>query len=61
MLEGMDQHQSTDAQLAALDVELAGQDFLADYQLSMRGEMGFQGGIIDYLGLKNTGLCKIER
>ena len=47
--EGLAQHQWSDAQLAALDSELAKLDFLADYKLSMRGEMGLQGGIIEYL------------
>ena len=47
--EGLAEHQWSDAQLIALDAELAKLNFLADYKLSMRGEMGLQGGIIDYL------------
>jgi hypothetical protein len=47
--EGLAEHQWSDAQLAALDSELAKVDFLADYKLSMRGEMGMQGGMFDYL------------
>ena len=47
--EGMAQHQWSDAQLTELNADLAKLDFLADYKLTMRGEMVFQGGIIDYL------------
>ena len=47
--EGLAKHQWSDAQLVALDSELAKLDFLADYKLAMRGEMGLQGGNIDYL------------
>jgi hypothetical protein len=47
--EGMAAHQWSEAQLAELNAELAKLDFLADYKLTMRGEMVFQGGIIDYL------------
>jgi len=48
--EGLARHQWSDAQLAELDRELAGLDFLSDYKLAMRGELVlFQGGIIDYL------------
>jgi hypothetical protein len=47
--EGLAQHQWSEDQLAALDAELAKLDFLADYRLSTSGEMGFQGGIIEYL------------
>jgi hypothetical protein len=47
--EGMAQHQWSDSQLAELDSELAKLDFLADYKFTMRGEMVFQGRIIDYL------------
>lgn len=47
--EGMAEHQWTDAQLTQLDLELAKLDFLADYKLAMRGELGSQGGIFDYL------------
>jgi hypothetical protein len=47
--EGLAQHQWSNAQLTELDAELAKLDFLADYKFSMRGEMGFQAGIIDNL------------
>jgi hypothetical protein len=47
--EGLAAHQWSEEQLVALDTELAKLDFLADYKLSMRGEMGLQGGNIDYL------------
>ncbi len=47
--EGLAEHRWSDAQLVALDAELAKLDFLADYKLSMRGEMGAWSGIIDYL------------
>ena len=47
--EGLAQHQWSNAQLTELDTELAKIDFLADYKMTMRGEMGFQPGTIDYL------------
>lgn len=47
--EGLAAHQWSDAQLGALDAELAKLDFLADYGLGMRGERGMDSGIIDYL------------
>jgi hypothetical protein len=47
--EGLASHQWSEEQLIALDAELAKLDFLADYKLAMRGEMGLQGGDIDYL------------
>ncbi len=37
--EGLAEHRWSDEQLVALDAELAKLDFLADYKLSMRGEM----------------------
>jgi hypothetical protein len=43
-------HQWTAAQLAELDAELARLNFVADYQLAMRGEMDFgQIGEMEYL------------
>jgi hypothetical protein len=48
--EGLANHQWTDAQLVALDAELAKLDFLADYQLSLRGERAMNGAVIDYIG-----------
>jgi len=47
--EGIAAHQWSNAQLTELNAELAKPDFLADYKLTMRGEMVDQGGIIDYL------------
>jgi hypothetical protein len=48
--EGLAEHKWSDSQLAELDTEFAKLDFLADYKLTMRGEMIlFQGGIFDYL------------
>jgi hypothetical protein len=47
--EGLAEHRWSDEQLVALDAELAKLDFLADYKLSMRGEMGLQGGEMDRL------------
>jgi tetratricopeptide (TPR) repeat protein len=47
--EGLAEHKWSDAQLVELDAELAKLDFLADYKLSMRGEMGCQGGEADRL------------
>jgi tetratricopeptide (TPR) repeat protein len=50
MYEGLAEHRWSDAQLAELDTELAKLNFVADYQLTMRGELVlFQGGIFDYL------------
>jgi len=48
--EGLADHKWSDAQLAELDRELSKLDFLADYKLSMRGELVLcQGGIFDFL------------
>jgi hypothetical protein len=47
--EGLAEHKWSDAQLVMLDSELSKLDFLADYKLSMHGEMGFQDGIVRYL------------
>jgi hypothetical protein len=47
--EGLAEHRWSAEQLAALDADLAGLDFLADYQLSMRGELGCQSGEMDRL------------
>ena len=41
--EGLTGHKWSDAQLVALNAELAKLDFPADYKLSMRGELGCQG------------------
>ncbi len=50
--EGLANHQWTDNQLVTLDAELAKLDFLADYQLAMRGERVFSLSIIDYVSKK---------
>ncbi|MGD0206197.1 MAG: hypothetical protein ABSC89_01095 [Verrucomicrobiota bacterium] len=47
--EGLAEHKWSDEQLVALDAELVKLDFLPDYRLSMRGEMGCQGGEVDRL------------
>ncbi len=47
--EGLAEHKWSDERLAALDAELAKLDFLQDYQLSMRGELGCQDGEMDRL------------
>jgi len=47
--EGLAEHQWSEEQLVALDVELAKLDFLADYKLSMRSELGCQGSEMDRL------------
>src|ERR1019366_529823 len=47
--EGLAEHRWSAEQLMTFDAELAKLDFVADYRLSMRGEMGHQGGIFDYL------------
>jgi hypothetical protein len=48
--EGLAGQKWSDAQLVEFDRELAKVDFLADYHLSMRGEMVLlQGGFFDYL------------
>jgi hypothetical protein len=47
--EGLAEHKWSDAQLVDLETELTKLNFVADYQLAMHGEMGFQDGIFDYL------------
>ncbi|HEY5346048.1 MAG TPA: hypothetical protein VIK62_06860 [Verrucomicrobiae bacterium] len=47
--EGLAEHKWSDAQLVALNAELAQLNFLADYKSSMRGELGLQAGAIEYL------------
>jgi hypothetical protein len=41
VLEGLAEHKWSDEQLIALDVELGKLDFLADYEITMRGELAF--------------------
>jgi hypothetical protein len=47
--EGLAAHKWSDTQLAELDSELSKLDFLADCELSMRGERAGDIGIIEYL------------
>jgi tetratricopeptide (TPR) repeat protein len=47
--EGLADHRWSDEQLRALDQELSKLDFLLDYGLSMRGEVTFSSGVVDYL------------
>ncbi len=47
--EGLANHPWTDAQLSGLDQQLAGFDFLADYQAAMRGECVCQVASTEYL------------
>jgi len=47
--EGLARQQWSEAQLIALDAELAKLSFTADYQLSMRGELGCQDGEVEHL------------
>jgi hypothetical protein len=55
--EGLAEHKCSDTQLVELDRELAKLDFLADYKLSMRGEMVLcQGGMFDWLRCHPEGL-----
>ena len=57
--ESLADHKWTDAQLAALDAELGKLDFLADYQLSIRGERAGGVGIIDFLRRNRNQLAHI--
>jgi hypothetical protein len=47
--EGLAEHKWLEEQLIALDAELAKLDFLPDYKLGMRSELGFQGTEMDRL------------
>jgi hypothetical protein len=47
--EGLAEHKWSDAQLAALDAELAKLNFPADYILGMHGELGGQTGEMDLI------------
>ncbi|HWY32805.1 MAG TPA: hypothetical protein VNX46_18720 [Candidatus Acidoferrum sp.] len=47
--EGLAAHLWSEAQLNALDSELARQDFLADYQTAMQGELDFDVTEIEYM------------
>jgi len=52
--EGLAKHRWTDAQLAAIEDELARQDYLVDYNSALRWERAFSNGIIDYLAKRDT-------
>lgn len=52
--EGLAEHRWSDAQLAALDAELAKVDFLADYEFTVRSEPAFHIRLIDYLEQKRS-------
>lgn len=47
--DGLASHKWSDEQLVELDLAFGKLDFLADYQLSMRGELAFQDAIVSYL------------
>jgi hypothetical protein len=47
--EGLAERKWSDAQLAALDVELAKFDFLSDYASAIRGERACNIGVVEYL------------
>jgi len=47
--EGLAEHKWSDAQLAVIDQELSRLDFLADYELAMRGECASDVGDIEFL------------
>jgi hypothetical protein len=51
--EGLAEHKWSDAQLAELDSELAKFDFLADYELSMRGERGCEVSAVEFIRHRN--------
>ncbi len=57
--EGLAEQEWADAQLVALDAELAKFDFLADYLLSMRSELGAQGAEMDRLRLHPATLMEL--
>ncbi len=52
--EGLAEHRWSDAQLAALEAELAKVDFLADYEFTIRSEPAFHIRLIDYLEQKRS-------
>ena len=47
--EGLAERNWTDAQLVALDAQLAKLDFVADNNFALRGERGMDSGVIEYL------------
>lgn len=59
--EGLADHRWSDAQLAALDAELAKLDFVADYHAAMRGEMILgQIGTMDYLRRRPEQIASLD-
>jgi hypothetical protein len=58
--EGLAEHKWSDAQLAALETELAKFDFLAGYRFAMRGEMGYFGAALDSLRRHPEDLQTVE-
>jgi len=58
--EGLAEHKWPDAQLAALEAELAKLDFLAAWRLSMRGELAAQSDEADYLRRNPERLEELE-
>jgi hypothetical protein len=52
--EGLAEHRWSDAQLAALEAELAKVDFLADYEFTVCSEPAFHIRLIDYLEQKRS-------
>jgi hypothetical protein len=52
--EGLAEHKWSDAQLTELEAELARLDFLADYQLSVRGERAMHIKVVDWLEQKRS-------
>lgn len=50
--EGLSRHQWSDAQLSQLEAELAGLDFVNDYQRSIRGETAAHCAVVDYFERK---------
>lgn len=47
--EGLANHQWSEDQLKKLDLDLAKLDFVADCKFSIRGEVGMQSGVFDFL------------
>jgi tetratricopeptide (TPR) repeat protein len=58
--EGLAERKWSDAQLAALEAELAKLDFCADYKLGMHCELGFQSDIFRLLGRHPGKLKELE-
>jgi len=58
--EGLANHQWSAPQLAALDAELAKLDFVTDWQLSMRGELGAQADELERLRRHPDQLSEVQ-